>query len=300
MKNDKYGERRGTAFGLAGVVKGFRISCLKKYEIVITLREAFDDRISEKRREGVLLAFECLCENLGILFEPYVIQMLPLLLVSFSDLVIAIREAAVRAAHAMISQLSSQGVKLVLPSLLEGENPNYEEKSPKTDNGIPISLRNQSFEEKNLSPESEIPDSLTERTEPTMKVYERRNKGKEKQGESVLIQIVQPSSSPSPVRQSDSKVENAPEVTLEPSTLSNDLSSENHTDSDLSLSTRRYPSREHRPPIRFGFSPKRPPTDSKALYLLLITPQLTDYLKPLKLLHINYPLYLFLVNCRMH
>ncbi|KAI9184895.1 hypothetical protein LWI28_002257 [Acer negundo] len=118
-KIDKYGERRGAAFGLAGVVKGFGISCLKKYEIVIKLREAFADRISEKHREGALLAFECLCENLGILFEPYVIQMLPLLLVSFSDRVIAVREAAERAAHAMMSQLSPQGVKLVLPSLLK-------------------------------------------------------------------------------------------------------------------------------------------------------------------------------------
>ncbi|KAI9185460.1 hypothetical protein LWI28_007508 [Acer negundo] len=120
MKSDKYGERRGAAFGLAGVVKGFGISCLKKYGIVITLREAFADRISAKRREGALLAFECLCENLGRLFEPYVIQMLPLLLVAFSDQVIAVREAAECAARAMMSQLSAQGVKLVLPSLLQG------------------------------------------------------------------------------------------------------------------------------------------------------------------------------------
>ncbi|KAI9169875.1 hypothetical protein LWI28_018931 [Acer negundo] len=83
---------------------------------------------------------------------------------------------------------------------VQGKNLNYEEKSPKTDNGIPISLRSQSFEEENLSPKSEIPNSLTERTEPTLRVYERRNKGKEKQRESVLIQVVQPSSSPSSVR----------------------------------------------------------------------------------------------------
>ncbi|KAK0597267.1 hypothetical protein LWI29_023533 [Acer saccharum] len=133
-------------------------------------------------------------------------------------------------------------------------------------NGYPECLRSQSSEKENLSSESEIPDSLTEKTEPTLRVYERRNKGKEKQGESVLIQVVQPSSSPSPIRQSNSEVENAPEVTLEPFTLSNDLSSENHTDPDPSLSTKRYPSREHRPSVRFGFSPKRPPTDSKALY----------------------------------
>ncbi|KAI3459061.1 hypothetical protein Pfo_015724 [Paulownia fortunei] len=120
MKSDKYGERRGAAFGLAGVVKGFGISCLKKYNIMTALRDGLSDRNSAKCREGALLAFECFCDKLGRLFEPYVIQMLPLLLVSFSDQVVAVREAAEGAARAMMSQLSAQGVKLVLPSLLKG------------------------------------------------------------------------------------------------------------------------------------------------------------------------------------
>ncbi|RZC22440.1 Protein ILITYHIA isoform B [Glycine soja] len=120
MKSEKYGERRGAAFGLAGLVKGFGISCLKKYRIVITLQESLAERNSAKSREGALLGFECLCETLGRIFEPYVIQMLPLLLVSFSDQVNAVREAAECAARAMMSQLSAQGVKLVLPSLLKG------------------------------------------------------------------------------------------------------------------------------------------------------------------------------------
>ncbi|XP_048421585.1 protein ILITYHIA-like isoform X2 [Pyrus x bretschneideri] len=94
MKSDKYGEHRGAAFGLAGVVKGFGISCLKKYGIVAQLQEGLVDR--------------------------YVIKMLPLLLVSFSDQVVAVREGAECAARAVMSQLSAQGVKLVLPSLLKG------------------------------------------------------------------------------------------------------------------------------------------------------------------------------------
>ncbi|KAF8675346.1 hypothetical protein HU200_047709 [Digitaria exilis] len=120
MKCEKYGERRGAAFGLAGVVKGFGISSLKKYGIAATLRQCLEDRMSAKSREGALLGFECLCEKLGRLFEPYVIQMLPLLLVSFSDQVLAVREAAECAARAMMSQLTGPGVKLVLPSLLKG------------------------------------------------------------------------------------------------------------------------------------------------------------------------------------
>ncbi|XP_062214757.1 protein ILITYHIA-like [Phragmites australis] len=120
MKCEKYGERRGAAFGLAGVVKGFGISSLKKYGIAATIRQGLEDRMSAKSREGALLGFECLCEKLGRLFEPYVIQMLPLILVSFSDQVVAVREAAECAARAMMSQLTGHGVKLVLPSLLKG------------------------------------------------------------------------------------------------------------------------------------------------------------------------------------
>ncbi|CAD5191281.1 unnamed protein product [Musa acuminata subsp. malaccensis] len=120
MKSEKYGERRGAAFGLAGVAKGFKVSSLKKYGIVAALHEGLQDRNSAKSREGALLGFECLCEKLGRLFEPYVIQMLPLLLVSFSDQVLAVREASECAARAMMSRLTGYGVKLILPSLLKG------------------------------------------------------------------------------------------------------------------------------------------------------------------------------------
>ena len=55
----------------------------------------------------------------------YVIQMLPLLLVSFYDQVNAVNEAVECVACAMMSRLSAQGVKLILPSLLKVINMDY-------------------------------------------------------------------------------------------------------------------------------------------------------------------------------
>jgi hypothetical protein len=53
------------------------------------------------------MAFECLCERLGRLFEPYVIHTLPLLLSAFGDAAPAVRDAAADAARAIMGQLSA-------------------------------------------------------------------------------------------------------------------------------------------------------------------------------------------------
>ncbi len=44
MKSDKYGERRGAAFGLAGVVKGLGIPSLKRYGIMDALNAGVEDK----------------------------------------------------------------------------------------------------------------------------------------------------------------------------------------------------------------------------------------------------------------
>jgi hypothetical protein len=116
----KYAERRGAAYGLAGLVKGRGISALKEFTVMSRLREAMDDKKRYEPRQGALFAFETLTVTLGRLFEPYIIQIIPLLLASFGDPTAEVREATQDAAKSIMAGLSGYGVKLILPSLLTG------------------------------------------------------------------------------------------------------------------------------------------------------------------------------------
>ncbi|KAE8739724.1 hypothetical protein FOCC_FOCC014768 [Frankliniella occidentalis] len=118
LESSVYGERRGAAYGLAGIIKGMGILALKQYDVMTKLTEAIQDKKNYRHREGALLAFEMLCNMLGRLFEPYIVHVLPHLLLCFGDGNQYVRDATDETARIVMSKLSAHGVKLVLPSLL--------------------------------------------------------------------------------------------------------------------------------------------------------------------------------------
>ncbi|XP_075232539.1 stalled ribosome sensor GCN1-like [Lycorma delicatula] len=118
LESEKYGERKGAAYGLAGLVKGMGILVLKQLDIMSTLTNTIQDEKNYRRREGALFAFEMLCHMLGRLFEPYIVHVLPHLLLCFGDGSQYVRDATDDCARVVMSKLSAHGVKLVLPSLL--------------------------------------------------------------------------------------------------------------------------------------------------------------------------------------
>ncbi|XP_050665162.1 eIF-2-alpha kinase activator GCN1 isoform X1 [Leptidea sinapis] len=115
---EKYGDRKGAAYGIAGIIKGLGILSLKQLDVMGKLTEAIQEKKNYKYREGALFGFEMLCYKLGRLFEPYIVHVLPHLLLCFGDSSQYVRTAADDTAKLIMSRLSAHGVKLVLPALL--------------------------------------------------------------------------------------------------------------------------------------------------------------------------------------
>lgn len=74
---------------------------------------------SVNSRQGALFALELLSDRLGMLFEPYVITIIPTLLKCFSHSSDHVREAANLAAKSIMGRLSAHGVKQVLTPILQ-------------------------------------------------------------------------------------------------------------------------------------------------------------------------------------
>jgi hypothetical protein len=120
LNSKKYAQQRGAAYGLAGLVLGRGIHSLREYRIMSSLKSAMENKKEAHQREAALLAFELLSTVLGRLFEPYVIQIVPQLLSGFGDTNADVRDACLAAAKACFANLSSYGVKQIMPTLLDG------------------------------------------------------------------------------------------------------------------------------------------------------------------------------------
>eukprot|EP00943_MAST-04B_sp_MAST-4B-sp1_P000328 g328.t1 len=129
LNEETYGERRGASHGLAASVKGLGIPVLTTFSVIPKLKEAAGNRKKFEHRQGALFCFERLCMSLGLLFEPFVIQLLESMLILVSDRHPQVSEAARDATRAVMTKLSAHGVKLVMEPLLKAlEAPKWQSK----------------------------------------------------------------------------------------------------------------------------------------------------------------------------
>lgn len=117
LHGDAYGIRRGAAYGLSASIKGIGISSIKQHDIINRLKDVCNTG-SVNSRQGALFAFELMSERLGLLFEPYVISIIPILLKCFSHTSDHVRDAARAAAKVIMGKLSGHGVKQVLTPII--------------------------------------------------------------------------------------------------------------------------------------------------------------------------------------
>ncbi len=115
FQGQKYGERRGAAYGLAGIVKGAGISSITDFNILERLKTALEDKKRYEARQGAMFAIETFSATLERNFEPYIIELLPSLLASFGDASADVREATEDAAKVIMGNMSGYGVKRILP-----------------------------------------------------------------------------------------------------------------------------------------------------------------------------------------
>jgi hypothetical protein len=116
----KYAGRRGAAYGIAGIIRGTGVIGIQKYNIIRRIRDSAGDKNRYEARQGASFVLETLARILGRRFEPYVVQLLPILLASFGDPNADVREATIDASKVIMGMLSGYGVKQIMPKVIEG------------------------------------------------------------------------------------------------------------------------------------------------------------------------------------
>ncbi|ODV58740.1 Gcn1p [Ascoidea rubescens DSM 1968] len=112
-------QRRGAGFGLAGFVKGAGIKALFEYDIVRTLIESAEDKKDPIKREGVSIAVSCLSESLDKFFEPYALEILPVILKNLGDISADVRLYTDITAKTIMKSTTGFGVKKIIPLAID-------------------------------------------------------------------------------------------------------------------------------------------------------------------------------------
>lgn len=107
--------RKGAAYGIAGLVKGAGIKSLFNNDVMRNLTTAAEDSKNPVAREGVSFVLECLSQSLGPMFEPYVVEVLPIILKFLGDANPQVREATDYASRQIMKSTTSYGVKQLIP-----------------------------------------------------------------------------------------------------------------------------------------------------------------------------------------
>ncbi|CAO1631779.1 unnamed protein product [Parajaminaea phylloscopi] len=129
----KYAHRRGSAYGLAGIIKGRGISAIAEFEVMPKLALAIEDKANASTRQSAVECYGILASILQRLFEPYIIEggVIPHLIASFGDSKAEVRDATEETAKVIMQNVSAYCAKLMMPTLLEG----LEEKQWRTKKG---------------------------------------------------------------------------------------------------------------------------------------------------------------------
>lgn len=113
-------KRRGAAFGLGAWVKGVGSKTLESHKILSHLTDILQDKGSSvETKQGALFGLELIARYLGRLFEPYIVRLLVILMGTFAEGRVELREATIEAAQTMMASVSSLGARILLPVLLE-------------------------------------------------------------------------------------------------------------------------------------------------------------------------------------
>ncbi|KAI0980319.1 hypothetical protein GJ496_007225, partial [Pomphorhynchus laevis] len=120
FKSSNYAERKGASYGIAGIIKGLGVLCIKQLDIMNKIEVAIRDKTEHENRTGALLVTSAFVRVLGWVFEIYLVHLLPDILMCFSDRNDGVRSAAENCGKNIMTKISAQGIRLIVPAILNG------------------------------------------------------------------------------------------------------------------------------------------------------------------------------------